>query len=1441
MGLGIIGICATRSLASVSVTPASGGTNILADHAANAPSPAWTTLGPIIIDEGNKADIGSGTGRTLVLKAPAGFEFNTTAVPNITFTAGQDISSASVVINNSNTFTVTLTVSGTGNADVLTIGNTNHLQVRPTTGTPLAAGQIYRPATGGGTAVINGVATSTNADGSGGRNFGSLSETGGVVSKLTFTTQPGGATTGAPFGTQPVVRTRDQFGNDSTSDLPGSLDVSVALSAGTGPLLGTTNLNIGTNAGNGIASFNNLRIDVAGTDKQLTASAVGLASDASSVFVVNGRPSISSIGDLVTDEDMPPGPISFTIGDEETSVDALVLSVMSSNTNLVPATNFVFGGSGNNRTLTIIPATNGFGTNLITIAVGDGTASGSTSFLLTVNPINDPPTLNALTNRTIPEDPGMQTVNLTGISRGPPNESNQTITIIATSSDPGLIPNPAVNYTNPVANGTLTFTPLPNVSGGAVITVVVADNGGTTNGGLDSITNSFTVTVLSVNDPPTLNALTNLTLAEDAGPQIINLAGIGPGAPDESGQTVTITATSSNPLLVPNPTVNYANPDTTGTLTLAPLTNQSGTAVITVVAHDDGGTTNGGVNARTNSFTVTVLAVNDSPAMNVLTNLTILEDAGTQTVNLSGISRGPTNENSQTLTITATSDNPGLIPNPTVNYTNPATSGTLAFAPLTNQSGAAVITVVVRDNGGTTNGGIDSITNSFAVTVLPLNDRPTMNALTNLTLFEDAGTRTVNLAGISPGPADEAGQVLTITATSSSPGFIADPTVSYTNPASTGSLTFAVPPEQSGSAVITVVVRDDGGANNGGVDALTNSFVVTVIATNDQPTLDALTNLTILEDAGTQTTSLTGISAGATNETNQIITVTASSSNTGLIPNPTVTYTNPNTAGTLIWAPATNQSGTAVISVVVQDNGGTTNGGKNSITNSFTVTVLAINDPPTMNALTNRTIVEDAPLQTVSLTGISAGPNESGQTNTITATSSNPGLIPNPAVNYTNPASTGTLTFAPLSNLYGSAVITVVLTDSGGTTNGGIDSITNSFTVTVLAANDRPTMNALTNLTILEEAGTQTVNLTGIGPGPADESGQAITLTATSSNPGLIPNPTVNYTSPDTTGTLGFAPLANQSGTAVITVVVRDDGGTTNGGIDALTNSFTVTVVAVNDSPAMDALTNLTILEDAGTQTVNLTGISRGPSNESGQTITITATSSDGTLITNPTVNYTNPATTGTMTFAPLTNQFGSAVITVVVKDNGGTTNGGVDAVTNSFSVTVLPVNDRPTLNTLTNLVIVEDAGSQIVNLGGIGPGATNESSQSVAITATSSNPGLIPDPIVNYTNPGFTGTFTFAAATNQSGSAVITVIVQDDGGTVNGGIDARTNAFTITVLSKNDQPTLDALTDVTILEEAGTQTVSLTGISAGSSNEFSQTLTVTASSSNPGLIPNPT
>src|SRR5262249_54969202 len=74
----------------------------------------------------------------------------------------------------------------------------------------------------------------------------------------------------------------------SSVGLPSSLNLLVALTSGSGSLLGTTTLDIGTGAGSGLAAFTNLQCSTGGTNKQLTASAPGFANVLSATFTVGG-------------------------------------------------------------------------------------------------------------------------------------------------------------------------------------------------------------------------------------------------------------------------------------------------------------------------------------------------------------------------------------------------------------------------------------------------------------------------------------------------------------------------------------------------------------------------------------------------------------------------------------------------------------------------------------------------------------------------------------------------------------------------------------------------------------------------------------------------------------------------------------------------------------------------------------------------------------------------------------------------------------------------------------------------------------------------------------------------------------------------------------------------------------------------------------------------
>ena len=106
----------------------------------------------------------------------------------------------------------------------------------------------------------------------------------------------------------------------------------------------------------------------------------------SMTVAVNSIPTIAGLTNSLTLENMPLGPLAFTVGDAETPASSLTLTLACSDTNLVPLANIILGGGGTNRTLTITPATNQSGSATITITVSDGQAAASDSFVLTVVP-----------------------------------------------------------------------------------------------------------------------------------------------------------------------------------------------------------------------------------------------------------------------------------------------------------------------------------------------------------------------------------------------------------------------------------------------------------------------------------------------------------------------------------------------------------------------------------------------------------------------------------------------------------------------------------------------------------------------------------------------------------------------------------------------------------------------------------------------------------------------------------------------------------------------------------------------------------------------------------------------------------------------------------------------------------------------------------------------
>lgn len=1116
------------------------------------------------------------------------------------------------------------------------------------------------------------------------------------------------------------------------------------------------------------------------------------------VAPVNRPPTLDSIANVTLSENAGLHVVSLTgiTAGAPHEQQTINLSVKSSDPDLIGHPTLNYASPNSSGWLSFTPKPMAFGTCTITVTANDGQTTNSVTsraFTVTVTPVNQPPTLSQIADVLLEENTFEHLVSLSGVSSGATNE-HQTLAITTQSDNPTLIPPPAVSYLSPSSAGSLAIRPAAGKFGNALITVTVNDGADRDN----TVTRVFTVTIGATNRPPTLDTISDLVLQENAAPQTLNLTGIGSGAAHES-QALQITAKSSNPAVLPDPAVTYTSPSSTGKLVLTPVASASGVAQVTVTVNDSGK----GANTMSRTFKVTVNPLNRVPTLEAIADITLDESAGLQVVTLQGISAGAPGE-SQALTVSAVSSDRSLVPDPRVDYTSPGSTGTLSFTPTAYASGACTITVTINDGQSVNN----LATRTFKVMVRSVNQAPTLSVLPDLHIQENASEQNVLLSGISSGAPNES-QTITLTAVSSNPALIPAPVMDYTSPATTGHLKLRPVPGMSGSATIMVTVSDGAEKDS----SIIRSFVVTVTPANRPPTLDAIQDVVVYENSGPKTVPITGISAGAASE-DQTVIITARSSDPALLPDPVVSYEGSDIDGAITFAPAQNRHGTALITVTAHD-GQAQNA---SFSRSFRVIVQPMNRPPTLADIADVTMDENVKEFLVELDGITSGAEFERQPITITAFSGDPKLLVDPRVVYSSPNSTATLLLTPVPYAFGQCEVTVSVSD-GQATNG---ILTKAFQVNIRPVNQAPTLNHLPDLAIVENAGEQVIALTGVSSGATNEI-QELTITASSSNPALIPDPSVHYESPSSSGTLSFRPVSGTFGSAVVTVTVADGADT-----EAETSiSFTVTVGAVNRRPTLDPVANVELPENTS-KTVRLTGITPGASFET-QVVSLSATSGNPQLVPAPQIAYLSPSAEATLTITPAAGRFGTATITVIASD--GQAEAGT--ISRSFTVTVVPANRAPTLDAIADIIVNEDSGPTLIPLLGISPGASHES-QAVVVRVTSSNLDLLPQPTVMHAGHETTGSLTIYPAANAHGTADVTVTV-DDGQPSN---NLLTRTFRVTVQPVNDPPSLDKIASQAILENAPARSIPITGLSAGPGE--TQRLTVTATSSDPSLVPHP-
>jgi glycosylphosphatidylinositol phospholipase D len=419
-----------------------------------------------------------------------------------------------------------------------------------------------------------------------------------------------------------------------------------------------------------------------------------------------------------------------------------------------------------------------------------------------------------------------------------------------------------------------------------------------------------------------------------------------------------------------------------------------------------------------------------------------------------------------------------------------------------------------------------------------------------------------------------------------------------------------------------------------------------------------------------------------------------------------------------------------VVQVQVSD-GGT------PVTQSTTVTITAVNDPPVINSTPSTTATEDV-LYTY---GASVNdPDGPAPTWSLGASHTCGGSIV--------PAS-GAFTFTPAGPVPPvSCVVQVQVTDGGAP-------VTQNTAVTITAVNDAP--SAGNDSIALAEGGTASTLVGG-----------ATSVLANDSDPESGPLSAVLVSGPanattfllNLDGTFTYLHNGSETTTDSFTYQAND------GGVDSNVATVSLSISAVNDAPtAVDdtASTN----EDVAVG-ISAATLAANDADPDGPSLNVTAVS-------NP-VGGSVVLLSGTATFTPTPDFFGAGSFDYTLSD-------GTFTDTGSVAVTINPVNDAPSFTVPASAPAVsQDDPPQTVNgfATGISAGPANESGQTVSFNVTNNTNAALfsAGPAIDGA-----GTLSYTPAAGQSGSATITVVAVDNGGILNGGVDtSAAQSFTITV-----------------------------------------------------------
>ncbi len=516
---------------------------------------------------------------------------------------------------------------------------------------------------------------------------------------------------------------------------------------------------------------------------------------------------------------------------------------------------------------------------------------------------------------------------------------------------------------------------------------------------------------------------------------------------------------------------------------------------------------------------------------------------------------------------------------------------------------------------------------------VPVNVAPSFVAGANQIAAEDAGSQSVAswATTISSGPISEAGQTVDFVVTNDNPGlFSTQPSIS-----ATGLLSFTSAPDAFGVATITVVLHDNGGTANGGVDTSSPQlFTIAVTAVNDAPVANS-DSWSTHEDTPL-TISSKGVLVNDTDVDGDVLVAT-------LVAPPAHGTLALSADGSFVYTPSLNFNGTDSFSYSAND------GASDSAVTTVSILVNPINNTPvavndSYATTEDTTLVLGPPGLLLNDTDVDAD----SLTVTLVTGPSHGSLILNPD---------GSFSYTPDLNYNGPDSFSYVASD------GLASSLEATVSLTVTAINDAPV--AVNDGYAIAEDTTLVLGPPGLLLNDSDVDGDSLTVT-------LVTGPSHGSLILNTDGSYSYTPDLNYNGPDSFSYVAND------GLASSLEATVTLTVTAVNDAPV--AMNDSYSTNSGVLLTVGDPGVLANDSDLDGDVLT-------ASVITAPAHGSLVLATNGSFTFTPSAGFSGIDNFSYMASD------GLVNSTVATVTITVLPIVLPPVSDNVNFFVV--DSGSR--------------------------------------------------------------------------------------------------------------------------------------------------